>query len=334
MPPAFTPAKLVLHLATPEGCRAELIQVADYARWWYVCLKIVTHPSTNKAKCNFVDMPTDATAVPCWQLYTVDEGCSSPFQWQQQQQQPFNGLFSRTTWVSRYQKGKTNLDFTGARDSEWQWHQLGHMQVCTLLQTDNHASTPPLCFLQAGCPSCRPTNSDKALKVPFQWQLYIYLVCKSIALSTYQLWLRVTNCPTGVNRIEYCFATWSQKKYGCTNKWVSTWLIVKNSLAIKNFYSLKIRINVISLSTDYKLDTLSTKIFNMHTHAHAHVHTHPFNLDFTEARESEWQWHQQGHMQVCTSLQRDNHATTPPLSFYRPDALPAAQPTASMHWRQ
>jgi len=39
--------------------------------------------------------------------------------------------------VSRYQKDKTNLDFTGARDSEWQWHQLGHkMQVCTLLQTD------------------------------------------------------------------------------------------------------------------------------------------------------------------------------------------------------
>ena len=34
------------------------------------------------------------------------------------------------------------------------------MQVCTLLQTDNHASTPPLSFLQAGCPSCRPTNSN------------------------------------------------------------------------------------------------------------------------------------------------------------------------------
>ena len=66
--------------------------------------------------------------------------------------------------MSRYQKGKTNLDFNGARDSEWQWHQLGHMQVCTSLQTDNHASTPPLSFLQAGCPSCRPTNSVKALK--------------------------------------------------------------------------------------------------------------------------------------------------------------------------
>ena len=73
-------------------------------------------------------------------------------------------LFFGTTQVSRYQKGKTNLDFTGARDSDWQWHQLGRMQVCTSLQTDNHASTPPLSFLQAGCPSCRPTNSIKALK--------------------------------------------------------------------------------------------------------------------------------------------------------------------------
>ena len=77
---------------------------------------------------------------------------------------PFNGPFSGTTRVSRYQKGKTNLDFTEATDSEWQWHQLVHMQVCTSLQTDNHASTPPLSFLQAGCLSCRPTNSVKALK--------------------------------------------------------------------------------------------------------------------------------------------------------------------------
>jgi len=74
---------------------------------------------------------------------------------------PFNGPFSGTTRVGRYQKGKTNLDFTEARDSVWQWHQLSHMQVCTLLQTDNHASTSPLSFLQAGCPSCRPTNSVK-----------------------------------------------------------------------------------------------------------------------------------------------------------------------------
>jgi len=57
------------------------------------------------------------------------------------------------------------------------------------------------------------------------------------------------------------------------------------------------------------------------------------NLDFTEARDNEWQWqwHQLDHMQICISLQKNNHASTPPLDFYRPDALPAAQPTVSKH---
>jgi len=63
--------------------------------------------------------------------------------------------------VSRYQKGKTNLDLTEARDSNWQWHQLGHMQVCTLLQTDNHASTPPLSFYRPDAlPAAQPTASE------------------------------------------------------------------------------------------------------------------------------------------------------------------------------
>jgi len=76
--------------------------------------------------------------------------------------QPFNGLFSRTTWVSQYQKGKTSLDFTGARDSQWQWHQLGHMQVCTSLQTDNHASTPPLCFFTGRMPFLPPNQQRQS----------------------------------------------------------------------------------------------------------------------------------------------------------------------------
>jgi len=79
----------------------------------------------------------------------------------QQQQQPFNGLFSRITWVSRYQKGKTNLDFTGERDSEWQWHQLGRMQVCTSLQTDNHANTPPLVFYRPDALSATQPTASK-----------------------------------------------------------------------------------------------------------------------------------------------------------------------------
>jgi len=72
----------------------------------------------------------------------------------------FNSPFSGTTQVSRYQKGKTNLDFTDARDSEWQWQQLGHMQVCTSLQTDNHASTPPFSFYRPDAfPDAQPTAS-------------------------------------------------------------------------------------------------------------------------------------------------------------------------------
>ena len=87
-----------------------------------------------------------------------------------------------------------------------------------------------------------------------------------------------------------------------------------------------------------------------HTHTHTHTHTHPFNgplsgttrvsryqkgktnLDFTEARDSEWQWQQLGNMQVCTSLYRQITTPVPHHSvFYRPHALPAAQPTASKH---
>jgi len=90
---------------------------------------------------------------------------------------PFNGPLSGTTQVSRYQKVKTNLDFTEARDSEWQWHQLGHMQICTSLQTDSHASTSSLSFLQSGCPSCRPTNSVKALKALHQEQYSTDIFC-------------------------------------------------------------------------------------------------------------------------------------------------------------
>jgi len=64
--------------------------------------------------------------------------------------------------VSRYQKDETNQDYTEARDSEWQWHQLGHMQVCTLLLTDNHASTSPLSFFTGRMPSLPPNQQRQS----------------------------------------------------------------------------------------------------------------------------------------------------------------------------
>jgi len=63
-----------------------------------------------------------------------------------------------TTQVSRYQKGKTDLDFTEARDSEWLWHQLGRMQICTSLQTNNHAGNPPLVFFTGRMPFLSPNQ--------------------------------------------------------------------------------------------------------------------------------------------------------------------------------
>ena len=72
---------------------------------------------------------------------------------------PFNGPLSRTTRVSRYQNGKTTLDFTEARDSEWQWHQLGH--ICKSAPRSRQITTPAphySSFLQARCPS-QPTAS-------------------------------------------------------------------------------------------------------------------------------------------------------------------------------
>ena len=93
------------------------------------------------------------------------------------------------------------------------------------------------------------------------------------------------------------------------------------------------------------------------THIHVKLHgivinnillLHLFNAFFTRTTWVSWHekgkpfwilldqemmgWHQLDHTQIiCTSLQTDNHVSTSPLSFYRPDALPAIQPTASKH---
>jgi len=69
-----------------------------------------------------------------------------------------NSPLSGTTRVGRYQRGKTSLDFTEARDIEWQWHHLGHTQVCTLLQADKHASTPLLSFFTGRMPFVLPNQ--------------------------------------------------------------------------------------------------------------------------------------------------------------------------------
>jgi len=92
--------------------------------------------------------------------------------------------------VSRYQKGKTNLDFTEARDSEWQRHQLGHMQVCITLQTDNHASTAPLKFF-TGQMTFLPLNQQRQSTEGFEDRQFFlqhmqYYVSFSAMISLYE----------------------------------------------------------------------------------------------------------------------------------------------------
>jgi len=82
-----------------------------------------------------------------------------------------------------------------------------------------------------------------------------------------------------------------------------------------------------------------------------HTHTHPFNGPLSgTTRVSRYQkgknqsgfyWSKRQWVAVasagpCASLHLAPdryHASTPPLIFYRPDALPAAQPAVSKHWR-
>jgi len=76
---------------------------------------------------------------------------------------PFNGPLSGTTQVGRYQKVKPIwilLKQETVIGSGISW------AICKSAprSRQNHSSTPPLCFLQARCPSCHPTNSVKALK--------------------------------------------------------------------------------------------------------------------------------------------------------------------------
>ena len=80
---------------------------------------------------------------------------------------PFNGPFSGTTQVSRYQKGKTirillkQEAVTGSGISWAVCKSAPRSRLITRLAP--HHSV----FLQAGCPSCHPTNSVKALKAQF-----------------------------------------------------------------------------------------------------------------------------------------------------------------------
>jgi len=72
-------------------------------------------------------------------------------------------FYCRTTWVGWQQKGKPFWILLEQEMLGWQWHQLDHMQIIfTLLQTDNHATTSPLCsYSPDALPAAQPTASKQ-----------------------------------------------------------------------------------------------------------------------------------------------------------------------------
>ena len=96
---------------------------------------------------------------------------------------PFNGPLSRTTRVGRYQKGKTNLDFTEARDSEWEWHQLD--------QSAPHSRqiTTPAPHRSGRMPFLPPNQQRQSTEDNLR-----YLGRKQTATAVQQLWLLTYCC--------------------------------------------------------------------------------------------------------------------------------------------
>jgi len=114
---------------------------------------------------------------------------------------PFNGRLSVTTRVSRHQKGKTSLGFIEARDSEWQWHQLSHMQVCTLLQTDNHASTPPLKCFTGRMPFLPPNQQHQSTEDKTSTMLNHFKIISATILCSNYVTNSLTQIPSNRNHV-------------------------------------------------------------------------------------------------------------------------------------
>ena len=113
---------------------------------------------------------------------------------------------------------------TGARDSEWQWHQLGRMQVCTSLQRDNHASTPPLSFFTDRMPflppdqQCQSTEGNKWNSVVQQshklMQYYFIIRHSSYCPGNTIISLLNINLPMFFNETSICRVDWHHGIYG------------------------------------------------------------------------------------------------------------------------
>jgi len=132
--------------------------------WTPIFYLNVTHPSDHShlcpLRCHLIFFPyrPGLTSMQHTNMHTTAVQSLSLIQ-----QHPFNSHLSRTTQVSQYQKCKTNLDLL-VQDTV-----SGSGIIWAICKSAPHPTTQ---FLQAGCHSCHPTNSVKALKA--RYDIYPY----------------------------------------------------------------------------------------------------------------------------------------------------------------
>jgi len=144
----------------------------------------------NGASCGGVKVRMDTTKLPNMAIARFGDvvyGCwPVVVSWSLLQLlHPFNGLFSRTTWVSRHQKSKPFWSLLEHGVLVWRWHQLDHTQIiCTSLQADNHASTSPLSFYRLDALPAVQTTAWKHWRQCFDAAYYeLHFCCGTFYIS-------------------------------------------------------------------------------------------------------------------------------------------------------
>jgi len=99
------------------------------------------------------------------------------------------------------------------RDSEWQWHQLGHMQVSTSLQTDNQAIAPPLSFLQPPNQQCQKHQRHCSV-TEMHWNRHEVCLTSPLQTQTIYYYRKINHfCMSTANKQEsFFFKTGSRDK--------------------------------------------------------------------------------------------------------------------------
>jgi len=146
---------------------------------------------------------------------------------------PFNDLFSRTTWVILYQKGKTSLDFNKARDEwvlQWQWHQLDNMQTISTRRNihpgmTNYTIGPHLEMLKTSifCESC------------ISWNISVFLC------SFWKIWKSHQTSLATIQSVRKCICTDNCLKWICIRQCL--WIRQNSCSVYKELHSCIMEVN-------------------------------------------------------------------------------------------